>query len=741
MRRSQRLVAFVTAKEARIEKVLGRRGVFPLAVVLLAVGFATRWALVALSVPTVGPDYGHYLIAANWYAGIDRSGEGPFDPPFVPLLILALAPLLGKITVLQLLGPAALATSFAAAVFFLLRFVPRWSAVVASAVFVHWQTYLELITSGGVTNLFGIAFSLLFFRFLYDALREPRTGWRFDRGEIMASAMLFLVASTHHFTTFIVGATVLVWLGLQAMLGTQNRRAVVWSVFRVVVPAAVPSLIYLPYFLNLFTTDVASGLGQPAPLGALASAIAYAWQDTPELWLAWLGLTVLLLARFQRTTAFLPAAAALLGTPVLLVLTILASHPVRPLYFLPFPLTFLAVLWLARSEGSATLRPLSRRSQAVGRAACVGILVVALLVLPGSSQERQLDGARNYHQFMTAGTLEAFGWIDANTDPQDRFAVDAGLSPAFNDYWKGMATGWWLEGYANRRAIYEANPPLLPFLSKWEETRDANRLFAGDTIFEDGILRVADSFPLDDSAAPKIYTGYYRDFHEFLGFAVPRLVNSATGEAFTLVLGADPNYQRGLANGVGWVRGNYSGPEFAGTRSTSYEYAATTVTLRLNLSFGPGATWDAFEMTIRLPPWTLLDLALLDQGVIQAQATEVFGYKMEVGRVDFITTNLTLPSQVPPLGKPGEGGIGLRWTILDSTVTLRATVSLTRLPTTGPQRHPPVIRTSAEILRDHAIDFLFVTMDSASNIQRFDRQSRGFTRSYENEAVVIFAVN
>ena len=142
-----RILATIISTEGRVERLLSKRLIFGPLVLLVAVAFGIRWALVTLSVPTVGPDYGHYLIGANWYAGVDRTGEGPFDPPFVPLLILALVPLVGTITTLQLLGPIALVSLFVAAVFFLERFVPRWAAVVSSAVFVQWQTFSEFITS------------------------------------------------------------------------------------------------------------------------------------------------------------------------------------------------------------------------------------------------------------------------------------------------------------------------------------------------------------------------------------------------------------------------------------------------------------------------------------------------------------------------------------------------------------------------------------------------------------------
>src|SRR2546422_351254 len=315
-----------------------------------------------------------------------------------------------------------------------------------------------------------------------------------------------------------------------------------------------------------------------------------------------------------------------------------------------------------------------------------------------------------------------------------------GTSAAYNNLWMGLATGWWLEGYANRKAIYEANLPLLPFSARWDNVRDANRLFAGDTVFEDGVLRVADSFPFDDAAAPKVYTGYFLDFHDFVGFAVPRLVNSTTGQAFTLVLGADPRYDRGLANGRGWVSGNYSGPGFTATRIAVYDYASTTVSLSLTFAFVPASPWDAFEMTIRVPPWTQLNLARLDQQTIDAQIPDVAGSGMEAGSIAFVSSNLSSATEVPQIGSPGEMGVGLRWKILNSAATFEGRIFLTKFPTSGPPRHAPFMKSADQILSERAIDFLFISMDSISDIQRFDRQASRFERAFANAGVVIFRV-
>src|SRR5919197_1773794 len=69
--------------QERIEQFLRADLVFLSLIAIGTVFVASLRLVVSLSTPSAGGDYGHYLIAANWYGGMDRSGEGPFDPPLV----------------------------------------------------------------------------------------------------------------------------------------------------------------------------------------------------------------------------------------------------------------------------------------------------------------------------------------------------------------------------------------------------------------------------------------------------------------------------------------------------------------------------------------------------------------------------------------------------------------------------------------------------------------------------------
>jgi len=735
-----RLLVSVSRAEGSVEQLLGRRKVFLALVATATVAVAAIRLMVALSVRTVGGDYGHYLVAMNWYLGVDRTGEGPFDPPFVPFLLILMIPFLGKVVSLQILGPIALASMLPAAVFFLNRFIPRWAAVAAATVFVLWPQFAELIAHGGVTNLFGLAFGLVFYRLFFEVLDHAHAGGRMGKRDVAAGAVLFLVISTHHLTAFFVAATALLWLCFALLVGMRPRPALAWSGLRVFVVAMIPSLIYLPYLITLLVADLEAGLGQPTALPVFSAIVANTWRLDAELWIGFLGLGLLALVRFDKTSTLGPCIVSFFVAPTILVLSVLRSHPVRAMLYLQFPIVVAGMLWTLRQPSTWLPRTIPPKVLGIARLSCLVLVGVSLVILPVSSVTHHQESVAYYHHFQSPQMFEAFDWVQANTSPEASFAVASGLSSGFADRWQGQVTGWWLEGYANRRALYEGHPPLIPSPMKQEDVREANRFFAGETVFEDGILRVADSFPWDDAAGPTVYTGYLGDYHEFVGFSLPRLVDARSGNAYVLIRGAGPNFFRGLEGSRGWVTGNYSGPDFAVARMMTLDSSKATMTLDLIFELGLSAPWTTFEMTLHVPPWTQADLDSFGQGVIDCRVLDSFGYNMEAGRIEFVASGLGSPSQLLQRVTSGEGIVSLRWPLESRNATLRVSVVLAEYPTTGPTPHPLMMRTSQEILEDHAIDYVFITTDSLANIQRFDRQVNRFARVFQNDAVVIFRV-
>lgn len=722
--------------ESRLETFLRSNVAFGIVLAGLAGAVTALRLSVALASPVVGPDYGHYLIAANWYLGQDRSGEGPFDPPFLPLLFIGLSPILGKIQALQLLGAISAASILPAAAILMERFVPRWISILGATVFALWDGFTDFITFGGVTNLFGIAISLVFLRVFFSVLEAPRPGLRPRRSEVIAALLAFCVVSVHHLTAFVTGSTVLLWVGLRILLDRDGRRAVAWTTSRVTGMAVAMSSIYAPYLFDVTTNDVAGGLGTPFPASGIGVLIGLTWRYTPLLWLAILLLGLLAFVRFDRRATLAPFAVALLLTPILLVLTVLSSHPVRGLYFEQFPIVFVAALWGAPATSRFLPRRLPDVTLPVFRALCVGLLLLSAPLLAIGAPDVQRAGMELSHDFMNPGTLAAFDWVRENTNPDDVVAVDGAISPQFNENRKGTGLGWWLEGYANRRAIYEAHPVFLISQSKWEDARDANRLFSADTVFEDGTLRVADGFPADDGASPMIYSAFLQDYHELAGLAAPRIIDLEDLPAYPLILAANQSVRRELGGQTGVIAGTYSGPGFSGNRTMRYDGSRRTAELEMHVTVESGSGWDGIEVTVRLPPRTIFDLGAVGAGRIDFDVATFPGSPSERGFVQFVSSNLSgiYVTEAPD-------GIGLRWVRTGPSFALHAELSFAYLISPSCEGCPLIVRTSSEILRARSVDLIFVPVDSSWNVRRLDRQPALYHRVFSNLAVIIYEVN
>jgi hypothetical protein len=732
----ERLGSYSGGLERAIERSLRSNLVFAIVIGILTGIVASLRLFVALTSPVVGPDYGHYLIAANWYLGRDSSGEGPFDPPFVPFLVVSIAPALGPIGALQFLGAVAAASVLPTSAFLMELFVPRWTAIVGATVFALWDGFTDFIAFGGVTNLFGIAFSLLFVRVFFLALEDPSSGLRVRGKDVAAALLAFSVVSVHHLTAFVTGVTVLIWVSLRIVLDPEHRRSVAWTTLRVGGIAAGASLVFVPYLFDVTTNDIAGGLGRPFPLGSVGSVIALTWRYNTILWALFLALGLLALLRLDRRSTLMPLALATLLTPILMLLTILSSHPVRGLYFEQLPLVFLACLWGRPRTMASGGRAFRGFAEPALRAVCVALLLTAAPLLAVQSPDIQRAGMSINHTFMTPQTIEALDWVRAETAADARFAVDGPVAPQFNELWKGTGLGWWLEGYANRPAIYEGHPVLLISQSKWEDARDANRLFSGETVFEDGLLRVADSFPFDDGASPMVYSAFLSDYHELVGLASPRLVDFEAPPAYPIILSANTSVNASSDGRVGVISGTYAGPGFAGNRYLRYDRSHRMVELSVRIAIQPSSGWDGIELTLRVPPRSIFDLGQLGAGRVDLEVATFPGGPNEHASVRFTTSNLS-SAQITDV----PDGIGLRWLFSAPAITLTAELSLDRLFSPACDGCPLTMQAAMEIVRQHSIDYLFVSADSTWNVRRFDRQPWSFYHAFSNAAVAIYGVN
>lgn len=723
-----------------MEDLLLRPSVAAAAVVAAAAGVFLLRIGPALGEPGAGGDYGHYLIAANWLMGQDRSGEGPFDPPLVALLVAALRPAVGPIVALQLLGPLSGAALVPGAFLLFERFVSRWAAIAGAALLALWQSFTELTAFGGVTTMLGLCFGLVFYRFLHDALEDPGGGVRPRRPEVWAAVAFFLVLLSHHLTAFVVAATATAWVALLLALRSDGRRATLDTALRTAGLCALAGAPFVPYLLGLIPTEVASGFGAPVAAGDVLAGAAYAWRFSPLVWLAVLAVGLLSAARVPPRSALASGVVAMGLTPLLLLLTVFQTHPTRLHYYTPPAVVLLALLATARAGDRRLLDFRPKRAGGAVRAASCVVLAFALTGVAAATPATTAEVTPFYRSHFVPGTVEAAEWVGAHVDPSCAVALDTPPDDTFNPLWKGASIGWLMEGLANRRVLYEGHPPLMPFSTKWPDVRDANRLFSGQYTFEDGRLRVADSFPVDDWAGPRVNAGYFGDYREFAGVGAMRLLDRTGGADWWIISAANQSSATRTVEATrGTAQGDYQGPDFHGTRALVFDSTALSVDLRVHLATDPGAPWDAFQLMLIVPPWTQADLSELAAGRIGLAVPPERSVGTEAGTLRFETQNMTAATATAGTTITGEQGYLIEWGVAGSDFTLDANLTMAEPPSGGPERHEVLYRDAPQILAEDGVCVVVVEASPMTD-RRLSLQPAAYARVFENANYRVYRV-
>lgn len=236
-------------------------------------------------------------------------------------------------------------------------------------------------------------------------------------------------------------------------------------------------------------------------------------------------------------------------------------------------------------------------------------------------------------------------------------------------------------------------------------------------------------------------TGYLEDFHEFVGFSSPRLLRGTDNTSFVLQDGAQPQISRGVADGMGWISGNYSGPGFTATRAVTMDGQNNSVTLELEFSIEAGAPWDTFEVGLTLAPSTVADFSGLANQTIGVSVPDASGFHRERGTIVFNLMNLSAPAMVSAYLVPGERGVGLRFAAQGLFIRMSATFALTQVSDSSPDAGPLTMFLAESILEQNRVTHLYVGTDSGANLQRFARQASRFVRVFANPAALIYEVH
>jgi hypothetical protein len=399
--------------------------------------------------------------AGNWLAfGKDLVGPtlrpGSVYPPLIPLLVLgavqSFGPLVGvaAVAVLASMAPAVALT----AVLYRQR-LGWWAPSLAALVLASGATG-EMTAWGGFPQLFATGLSILFLWQWDKALRGTTI-----RSGLATGVTLGLVAGTSHLIlVFALLTALVIWLGhvvFKVPHQVPRRRSVT-----LMVTAIAPSLVFVPTYLRLWSTVVASVAARTSAASPTVwlNHLEFVYRDAPILWRTLLvagSLALLFLFSRRRDSLWLLSASMFVGAIILAV----ASAESRYLYLLQ-PAAILAIgMWIVdvRGFGTQAFRSVRRGAAAALVLALAAQVVLGLAVFPQQ---------RDFYAVLRPGTVTAISWLNGMT------AADAVIAVSRV---REAPLGWWVEGLGRRPTLYATSMSWLNFPEEKRRTGVANDIF------------------------------------------------------------------------------------------------------------------------------------------------------------------------------------------------------------------------------------------------------------------------
>lgn len=455
-------------------------------IAILCAVFVVRFVALNRYTAPSSHDYGYQLSMVHALHGKDVTGFGLRVPPLYFNFLdffLAFLPVFVALKASASLASTIIAIPF----FFIARTLTKRDdvALLLTLLFTIAEGYSEMIAWGGIPNLFGIFFMLWSIYFTIVAMEKNS-----KKVATFAGISLSLVVGTHHLTSFYY----LIVIGLFTVLLLAFRRRKAFHtlklLFLVLFIGALFSLPYLSIYISVYTSRAetvlefniyqclhvlfAEGLG----------AIGFMFKGALVVWaiVAVLGFLELS-SRKPRAIESLPLYVSSFALACFVLMFLISEHPTRPLYFLYIPILIAFGLFLSNQ-----LRQMGNRPSHVR------LLFLAFLVFISSffvlSSYCRLTSAIDYYHELHNEAIRALDWVRKNTTPDAVFAVyDTPMRPSSR--W-----GWWVEGYAERKAFMVGDLKFFIYESERQQVDAANKIFSGHHVIDNGYIRVCESFPV-----------------------------------------------------------------------------------------------------------------------------------------------------------------------------------------------------------------------------------------------------
>lgn len=711
------------------------RGTIYWLVLIGSAAFLVRFIVLTQYPAPPGADYGNYLTNLHALYGQDVTGGGVQYPMVFMLYLSANVALFGELGAFQFSGPILAALITLPGYFFLRRFVDRPYALLGTALLVFSEGISEMIGWGGNPNLLGILFGTSFLAFMHIFITSGR------RRDLAASACSLALLAGSHQVSLVFFAVAAMLMLLSYGIVAKDRRGVMRG-FATMGVGLVLALPFAPFYWTASQLGAGALLFRPpAPsVGDIAYITQWLFRESLWIWIPVAFLAALGYAQMVRRDSLgFSMGFALVASPPLLAVTLMAVDPVRPFYFVylgivPGAMAYAQRAMRAKRPPSAPVKLWARRTS------FATLIVVAVALFLVTTAFTRMDEAANWYYVARPDVLGGLQWIRQNV-PRSVTVATNGPMKYGAEASVGCMWGWWIEGYAERDSLCTANPRSLAWDSQVRAALDADRAFAGNLSMENGLVRIGDYAPFGSAGNPIVAGDFGRGYEPFVYFSDSHIVATWHPKGGPVRQAASPFY---LANRTviskadaahGSIEFTADQAGLAWRRTVEIDRDSPMVWVNFSLS-APGPI-DSLVLSIYNTSNSRLNAFDFGAGILSIQSAPEFQEGASgLLRVVKGSANLT-PAALETNGSSSISMLSLSFAPRSAVFE----VSLAILASVAPAALGSAVSASnaTAIFRRYGVGYVMVDGADSRNVEWLLNDKSAFQLSFSNAAVDIFA--
>jgi len=706
----------------------------------IVVSFAINFTSLNSYIAPPGPDYGNYLTQVSIINGHDIIGLGLRYNPIFYVLLDPFLTLFDELTALKIV--ASIVFSVAVIPFFLLAKKLSHSylaALITSWTFVFFEGYSEMIAWGGNPNFLGFSFMLLTLFFIINSFEQPSKKYI-----LLSGLSLSLVIGTHFLVTAFVFLLFFIFFIMTMFLNRENFGRIAKALLYIIGVSAVFSLPYIPVY-NAFAQYSSSGLVGFNFLQGVNAAIAgleWMFRDQTLIIITMAALGILALwahAKENRNEVSI-----LCGLFILpFILGILTEDPDRWFYFLPIPVMLSFAVFLGDIFAAIKhVKSVRTRKVTLLLTSC---FILAIIVIGTIFSVNRLEGAINYYQSIGNDEIQALNWVKENTAANATFSTSGPNKVIGGDWAPGNSYSWWIEGISQRKCFGTGFPTWYTYEDERSEAIMANRIFAGNYVFEFNDLRVSDNFPAP-SGNPQIAVlsdGQYQNVL-FMNDAEDGISFSPNGDQ-QVIWSQTPFYAgiktMNVYHNQTWGNAtfSYSWPGLELVRSVIMNSEQPYVDVIFKLT-PLNSTLRQFTLDFWVSFFSSLQSYEVQGSNVTLYQTLPSNEQVET-RISILETNGALNNTQVFLKDPKYSMPLATYSLtpLQNSLFLRIRISIIT-KTTRANNHALDFYNSYNLINDLKINYVFLNKNRMEEYDRFLNDPEHFKIVFENGSIIIFRV-